>query len=76
MPRSKNHQPIKKEDLISEAISKFPEAALYLIEYGLACVGCGAAGFETIEEGAKVHGMTNKQIKKMIDELNKKLKNA
>jgi hybrid cluster-associated redox disulfide protein len=43
-----------------------------LIEkYGMFCVGCGAAAMETLEEGAQVHGMSEKKIDKMIEYLNK-----
>lgn len=58
--------------LIGDIVYKYPKAAEKLVEdYGFHCVGCGAAGMETLEEGAKVHGMNAKEIKEMVDQLNK-----
>jgi len=38
-------------------------------EYGLHCIGCMAAGMETLEQGAKVHGMSHKEIEEMVENL-------
>lgn len=58
--------------LIGELMEKYPKAAEVLMEkYGLHCVGCGMAMMETIEEGAKTHGMKAGEIKKMLEDLEK-----
>ncbi len=57
---------------IGALISKNPEAAETLFEAGMGCVGCSMAMNETIEQGCLAHGMTKKQIDKLIKELNKK----
>ncbi|MBI5347630.1 MAG: DUF1858 domain-containing protein [Candidatus Aenigmarchaeota archaeon] len=59
---------------LGEVVSKYPSAAVIMLKYGLHCAGCGAAAFETIEEGAKAHEMNEKTIEKMLDEMNKKIK--
>ncbi len=64
---------ITKNDLISDVLEKCPEAMLLLAEYGLHCIGCFAMQFETIQQGAKVHGMNDQEIEKMIEEINGKL---
>ena len=65
---------IKKNILIGELIEKFPKAADVLVnKYGFHCVGCMAAGGETLEEGAMVHGFSQKEIKLLIEDLNKNL---
>ena len=62
---------IKKEMLISEIIEKYPELAETLVEkYGLHCIGCMAAAMESLEDGASAHGMNQREIDKMISELN------
>lgn len=58
--------------MIGELVEKFPKAAEKLMtKYNFHCVGCMAAGEETLEQGAAVHGMTKKKIEKMIEDLNK-----
>ena len=57
---------------ISKLLKKNPEAAEILFEAGMGCVGCSMAMHETIEQGCLAHGMTKKQIEKLLKELNKK----
>ncbi len=64
---------IKKDDLLGDIVFENPKAAALLAGYGLQCIGCFGAAFETVEVGAKVHGMSDKEIEKMIEEINKKL---
>ena len=60
--------------LIGEIISKYPEVAENFFEEGIFCVGCGAANYETLEQGLKVHGKTDKEIKNFVEKLNKAIK--
>ena len=62
---------IKKDMLIGEVISKYPKIVKIFLKHGLGCIGCGMAQLETIEQGAKAHGI---DIKNLIDDLNKSLK--
>lgn len=56
---------------LADLIERHPKLAQILKkEYGLHCVGCLAAAFDTLEEGAKIHGMSRGEIKKMIAHLN------
>ena len=58
--------------MIGDLVEKYPELGSVLMEeYGFHCIGCMAAGMETLEQGAEVHGMDQKEIKKMVDELNR-----
>jgi hybrid cluster-associated redox disulfide protein len=65
---------LKKDAVISDILRDCPEAAEYFVEYGLLCVTCVLNQFETLEAGAKTHNMTDEAIKKMVKEINKKLK--
>lgn len=70
--KTKKEEKITKKMLIGDIVYSYPKAATKLIKkYKFHCVGCGAAGMETLEEGAKVHGMDKEEIKKMVDDLNK-----
>jgi len=61
---------INKDIMIGDLVEKYPKLAKVLVEeYGFHCIGCMAAGMETLEEGATVHGMNSKDIKKMVEEL-------
>lgn len=62
---------ITKKTTFKEILEKKPEAIEIMMKYGLHCAGCHAAAFESVEEGAKAHGMNEKEIKKMLEELNK-----
>ena len=61
---------INKKDKIAKIVGKYPDAAEVFMMYGLACVGCFLSPHETIEQGAKRHGMTNEEIDQMIKDAN------
>lgn len=65
---------ITKKIKMNELLMKKPELAGVLVQAGLGCFGCPMAEMETFEEGCKVHGMTDKEIDKLIEKLNKKEK--
>jgi hybrid cluster-associated redox disulfide protein len=62
---------INKNMMIGDVVQKFPKAVPVMLKYGLHCVGCHVAAHETVEQGASVHGMDEKAIEKMIEEMNK-----
>jgi len=57
--------------LLGEIVVTYPQVTEVLVEdYGLHCVGCFAAAYETLEQGAIVHGLNDKQIDEMVKKLN------
>src|ERR1700736_4686138 len=42
---------------IREIVAELPIAEDVLTEFGLHCAGCGVNKYETIEQGAKAHGL-------------------
>jgi len=62
---------VSKDMLLGDVVGKFPDAVPILLEHGLHCVGCHVAAFETIGQGAKAHGMSENEIDKMIEKINK-----
>ncbi len=62
---------INKDMTFKDVIEKFPDCAAVMMSHGLHCVGCHAASFESIEQGAKAHGMSEKDVENMVKELNK-----
>ena len=68
----KKEEVITKDTLIGDAVMKNPQAAEIMFEYGLHCLGCGGAMMETIEMGAKAHGISDEQIEEMVKKINGK----
>jgi len=65
---------IKPSIMINDLIEQYPQVIDILIyDYGLHCVGCIIAEYETLEEGAKVHGIEGKDFKKMMSIINKRI---
>ena len=62
---------ITKDMTLGEVITRYPESAEVMMEYGLHCIGCHVAAWESVEEGAKAHGLDDKQVKEMLDKMNK-----
>ncbi len=61
---------VTKEMGILEVVQKYPRAGEIFSKYGMQCVGCMAARFENIEQGAKAHGMEDDVIENMVKDLN------
>jgi hypothetical protein len=61
---------VTKYDLASTIVEESPRAAELLSDYGLACTGCYFNEQDTLETGAKIHGMTESEIDDMIEEVN------
>jgi len=55
---------------IGEMVQQFPSVADVLQDEGVNCVGCGAAYYETINEGLASHGKTEEEIEMILKKLN------
>jgi hybrid cluster-associated redox disulfide protein len=65
---------INKDILILDLVEQYPDLAEILTdEYGFHCIGCMAASMETLEQGAAVHGMSDKEIEALVTDLNKRI---
>jgi hybrid cluster-associated redox disulfide protein len=65
---------ISKGMLIADVVDEHPDLVPAIMDYGVHCVGCGAAMFETLEEGFMGHGMEDEEITKIVDDLNELIK--
>ena len=61
---------LTKDTGIMDAVQEHPEIIEVFQEYGLGCIGCMAANFETIGEGAGAHGL---DVDALIEDINKKI---
>jgi len=60
----------RKTDMSALLMFK-PELAGLLFQAGMGCAGCPMSRGETLEQGCKVHGMTDKEIDKLVEMINK-----
>ena len=58
---------ISKEMTIGEVVGNNPQTVRVFLSHGLMCIGCAAARFENIEQGATAHGI---DVDKLIEDLN------
>ena len=61
---------ITKNTLISALIDEHPEVQEILMEYGLHCAGCHFSEFDTLEDGALMHGLDDEDMDLMIRDVN------
>jgi hybrid cluster-associated redox disulfide protein len=61
---------IEKHMTIDEIVKRYPETRSTFERHGLGCVGCGAALFENVEQGAEVHGI---DVNALIADLNRQV---
>jgi len=67
-----NKKKINKNTNIQDLIEANPDLDDVLYEYGLHCGSCYAAGYDSIEAGAQMHGLEDDEIEELIQELNKR----
>jgi len=65
---------IERNTTLGEVVSMFPDSVPVMFGHGLHCVGCHVAVFETVEQGAKAHGMDEKEIDSLLKEMNEAIK--
>lgn len=61
-------QKIIKDSNILDTLNKYPHTIKVFQKHGFHCIGCALARYESIEEGAMVHGI---DVDKLVKELNK-----
>ena len=58
---------LTKDMGIMEVVSNYPETVKVFINAGMGCLGCAAAHFENIEQGATAHGI---DVDQLMEDLN------
>jgi len=62
---------ITKNTLIKKFIEEHPEAVEILMAYGLQCINCHFSEFDTLNDAATIHGLSNEDIMLIIKDVNK-----
>jgi hypothetical protein len=61
---------IEKNITIEELVSEFPKSVSFLMNKGIHCMACGEPVWGTLESQAKEKGFDDRDVEKIIDELN------
>ena len=60
---------ITKDMAILDILQKHPETAEVFLSYGIHCIGCIAAAYETLEQGLEMHGIEVNGFTKKLNEM-------
>jgi len=60
---------ITKDMNITEVVRQYPDTMMVFMYAGMGCFGCHAAQFESIEEGALVHGIDPEKLVEALNEI-------
>jgi hybrid cluster-associated redox disulfide protein len=60
---------ITKDTIIEDILKSHPDAIQVLMKYNLGCVACMGATQESIEQGARMHGIDPEPLVKELNEL-------
>jgi len=61
---------VSKSMTLGEIVQNFPHAGALLAEAGLHCIGCHISAFETLEQGCRAHGLSEKEIDDLVKKIN------
>lgn len=61
---------VTRQSKIGDVVKEYPDTAPIMLSYGLHCVGCRVAAWETIEQGCRGHGMSEEMITELVEEIN------
>lgn len=59
---------IAKDMSIMDVVRQWPQTAQVLMQHGMGCLGCAAAHFENIEQGAAAHGIDIEALMAALNE--------
>lgn len=60
---------INKDINIRELVQKYPNSVRVFSAYGIGCIGCALANFETLEQGLNAHGINTEEFLKDLNDL-------
>ncbi|MFW6233106.1 MAG: DUF1858 domain-containing protein [Nanoarchaeota archaeon] len=60
-------------EILEKAGDKVDEVAEILMSSGMGCIGCPMAQIETLEQGCLAHGLSEKDIKEVVNKINEVL---
>jgi hybrid cluster-associated redox disulfide protein len=67
---AKKKDSINKDMNIWQVLLEYPGLEEVFADYGLHCAGCALSSLDTIEEGSKIHGLSDEDVSEMVERLN------
>lgn len=61
-------QSVSKDTNLRELLMQYPDSAKVFAAYGIGCIGCALASYETIEQGLNAHGINVDEFLKDLNE--------
>ncbi len=61
---------ITEDMTLAEVLQRYPQTAVVFSRYGIHCVGCHIANWETLAQGARAHGV---DLVTLLKDLNQSL---
>lgn len=61
-------------NVLEKAGNNIEKVAEILMSSGMGCVGCPCAQMETLEQGCRAHGLSNKEVEEVVKKINGVLK--
>ena len=58
---------ITRDMTIEDVVQQFPETIEVFSRHGVGCLGCSAAQYDSIGQGAAIHGL---DVEQLVQELN------
>ncbi len=71
--RVEKEQRVTRTMTIGDVVQKYPALTEVLLDNGIHCVGCGAAYYETLEQGFMGHGLSTEDVDRIVKEMNEYL---
>lgn len=65
---------ITKQTTIIDALQAHPNAREVFVRHGMGCIGCMGAAMESIENGARMHGVDPEAVVRDLNQLLKEQK--
>lgn len=66
---------VDRQTNLGAIVRQWPATAKVMLDYGLHCAGCLANQFDTVEQGAAIHGMSEEELNEMLGRINETIKN-
>ncbi|MDF2803512.1 MAG: disulfide oxidoreductase [Anaerocolumna sp.] len=60
---------LDKKMSITDIVDTYPDTFEVFLSHGMHCIGCMAADFESVEEGALVHGIDIEELMRDLNEI-------
>ncbi len=72
--KQKVREQIRADMSLGEIAGRWPQVVPIMYKYGLHCPTCPVAASESLRDGARVHGLSDKQLELMLKEMNRAIK--